>query len=168
VGEDGSGTLTVFDPGTVELLGSEIYTQSFIMEPDATFTHHDGTLTVDGGTFDPGTADYAIDGAAPGDLPTIKLINAATATLTGNLTVGQSQAEVLEIRSDADVSNWAGFLGQLAGSSGTVRVEGAGSTWTNSDDLYVGDAGTGQLTIQSGGAVSNTIGFGGRGVVDLG
>ena len=36
---------------------------------------------------------------------------------------------------------------------------GAGSTWTNSVDLYVGDAGSGTLTIRNGGAVSNGYGF---------
>jgi T5SS/PEP-CTERM-associated repeat protein/autotransporter-associated beta strand protein len=37
-----------------------------------------------------------------------------------------------------------------------VTVSGAGSSWTNSSDLYVG---TGTLTIQNGGAMSNGIGY---------
>jgi T5SS/PEP-CTERM-associated repeat protein/autotransporter-associated beta strand protein len=38
-------------------------------------------------------------------------------------------------------------------------VDGAGSTWTNSGELYVGASGDGTLTIRNGGAVSNSIGY---------
>ena len=39
-----------------------------------------------------------------------------------------------------------------------MTVDGAGSTWTNAGDLYVGAAGGGTLTILNGGAVSNGSG----------
>ena len=51
-----------------------------------------------------------------------------------------------------------GTLGFDAGATGAATVDGAGSTWTNSCDLYVGDSGDGTLTIRNGGAVSNGIG----------
>ncbi|MFA9564337.1 MAG: YceI family protein, partial [Acidimicrobiales bacterium] len=43
-------TLKVWPTGTVELLGSEITAGSFIVDDanGGTFTHHDGTLTIDG------------------------------------------------------------------------------------------------------------------------
>jgi T5SS/PEP-CTERM-associated repeat protein/autotransporter-associated beta strand protein len=46
-------------------------------------------------------------------------------------------------------------MGDNAGSAGTMTVDGAGSAWTNSSDLRVGNFGSGTLTIGNGGAVSN-------------
>ena len=57
------------------------------------------------------------------------------------------------------MSNGYGFIGADPGSTGAVTVDGAGSTWTNSGDLYVGNSGTGTLTIRNGGTVSNGFGF---------
>ncbi len=80
-------------------------------------------------------------------------------TNSGDLSVGNSGTGTLTIRNGGTVSNTGlGYLGNNAGSTGTVTVDGAGSTWTNSGDLVVGDSGTGTLTIQNGGAVSNVIG----------
>ena len=39
-----------------------------------------------------------------------------------------------------------------SGSTGTVTVDGTGSTWTNSGDLYVGYSGSGTLNITNGGS----------------
>ncbi|WP_208860654.1 beta strand repeat-containing protein, partial [Pseudovibrio ascidiaceicola] len=47
-----------------------------------------------------------------------------------------------------------GTIGSNSGSTGTVEVTGAGSTWDNSEDLFVGDSGEGTLTVSDGGAVS--------------
>ena len=41
-----------------------------------------------------------------------------------------------------------------AGSQGTVTVTGAGSTWSNSSGVNIGNLGTGTLTIADGGVVS--------------
>ncbi|WP_426535639.1 autotransporter outer membrane beta-barrel domain-containing protein [Bradyrhizobium sp. McL0615] len=57
------------------------------------------------------------------------------------------------------MNNTLGIIADNAGSVGTATVDGAGSTWTNSSDFYVGHAGTGTLTIRNGGAVSNVYGF---------
>ena len=54
------------------------------------------------------------------------------------------------------VSSVIGDVGRFA--TGTVTVTGPGSTWTNTGPLGVGDEGTGTLTIQNGGHVSNTDG----------
>ena len=50
------------------------------------------------------------------------------------------------------MSNAAGTIGQYGG-SGTVIVDGIGSKWTNGDTLFVGEQGTGALTITGGGVV---------------
>jgi T5SS/PEP-CTERM-associated repeat protein len=38
-------------------------------------------------------------------------------------------------------------------------VDGSGSTWRSSENLYVGREGTGTLTIENGGSVSNDSGY---------
>jgi len=43
------------------------------------------------------------------------------------------------------------FLGSAAGSEGRVTVTGAGSQWTLSNVLTVGNSGTGDLTVSEGG-----------------
>ena len=48
-----------------------------------------------------------------------------------------------------------GSAGETAGNSGTVEVDGAGSTWTIGNTLYIGNSGTGTLDVTDGGAVSN-------------
>ena len=60
------------------------------------------------------------------------------------------------------MNNTLGIIGDNAGSTGTATVDGAGSSWTNSSDFYVGHNGNGTLTIRNGGAVSNVFGFVGR------
>jgi T5SS/PEP-CTERM-associated repeat protein/autotransporter-associated beta strand protein len=54
-------------------------------------------------------------------------------------------------------------IGSNAGSSGTVRVSGSGSSWTDRGDLTVGDNGPGTLTITSGALVSDSNGLIGNG-----
>jgi len=145
------GTIQLWPTGTVELLGSQINTGSFLMEPAATFTHDDGTLTVDGGTFDPGTDDYTIDGSGN---PTVTLTGGARTGLAGSLIVGNADSGTLNVLTGSSASSDVSSIGYLSDSSGTVTVDGAGSTWDNGDRLYVGNEGTGELNIQNGAAVS--------------
>ncbi len=63
----------------------------------------------------------------------------------GSLTV----ADGLAVRSTE------GYLGYHPGSSGMATINGTGSAWNNSSDLYVGYYGTGTLNIENGGAVSS-------------
>ena len=80
----------------------------------------------------------------------------------GNLFVpgANGGAGMLTITLGGVVSSSNGYLGSGSTSStGTVDVDGAGSTWTNSANLYVGGsesgmAGGGLLRIQNGGTVS--------------
>ena len=47
-----------------------------------------------------------------------------------------------------------GYIGYSSGSVGVVSVDGFGSTWNNSNNLYVGYSGSGTLSITNGGSVS--------------
>jgi T5SS/PEP-CTERM-associated repeat protein len=54
------------------------------------------------------------------------------------------------------VSNTIGYLGRFGSdSSGSITVNGGGSAWTNSGDVFVGNSGTGELHVTAGGSVSN-------------
>ena len=86
--------------------------------------------------------------------PNATVIGAAGAQATG-LRVGVSATGALTIQSGGTMNNTLGIIADNVGSTGTATVDGAGSSWTNSGDFYVGHDGNGTLTISNGGAVSN-------------
>lgn len=84
-------------------------------------------------------------------------------TNSGNLNIGLNGTGILNIKDGGSVVNRDGFIGgnwNLSGTgTGTAIVTGANSTWTNSNNLYVGQSGKGTLIIENGGAVTNLIGY---------
>ena len=93
--------------------------------------------------------------------PNATVVGAAGAQSTG-LRVGVSATGALTIQTGGTVNNTLGIIGDNAGSTGTAIVDGAGSSWTNSNDFYVGHNGNGTLTVRNGGTLSNVVGFVGR------
>jgi T5SS/PEP-CTERM-associated repeat protein/autotransporter-associated beta strand protein len=77
---------------------------------------------------------------------------------TPQLFVGVSGTGTLTIQNGGTVNDSTGIIGFNSGSTGTVTVTGAGSTWANNVDVYVGIGGSGTLTIQNGGAVTSVLG----------
>ena len=73
--------------------------------------------------------------------------------------IGDSTTGKLTIQNGGTLSNGLGEVGVGFGAVGTVTVDGAGSSWTNSANLILGDTGAGTLTVQNGGKVSNVIGL---------
>lgn len=88
--------------------------------------------------------------------PNATVVGAAGAN-ANTLFVGNAGTGTLTIQNGGAVSDALAYIGVDAGSTGTVTVEGAGSTWSNFQ-LVVGWSGTGTLTVQNGGAVSNHLG----------
>ncbi|PCK88697.1 autotransporter outer membrane beta-barrel domain-containing protein [Rhizobium sophoriradicis] len=82
-------------------------------------------------------------------------------TINTDLVIGDQNGDdaTLIIRNGGAVSNDIGVLGVDPGASGTVTVTGSGSSWSNSDDLYIGHQGTGALTIEDGAVVDNQFGY---------
>jgi T5SS/PEP-CTERM-associated repeat protein len=79
----------------------------------------------------------------------------STWTNRGDLFVGFGGTGTLKIAGGGAVrSGNTGYVGYEPGSTGRVTVSGAGSTWTNSSELYVGYEGAGTLNITAGGVVS--------------
>ncbi|WP_346358162.1 autotransporter outer membrane beta-barrel domain-containing protein [Bosea sp. (in: a-proteobacteria)] len=82
----------------------------------------------------------------------------------GDLRVGDGGTGQLDITAGGTVLNDLGYIAFGIGSIGTVTVsgqDGSGnrSTWSNANDLVIGEAGTGSLTITGGGVVNNRDGY---------
>ena len=72
-------------------------------------------------------------------------------------TVGSFGPGTLTISDGGRVTSAAGsYIGEWASSTGTATVTGSGSRWESGNAFYVGNAGTGTLTISDGGLVSST------------
>ena len=92
----------------------------------------------------------------------------STWTNAAELVIGVEGIGVLHITNGGAVNSAAGCLGLDADSdgpglgrrsTGMAMVDGAGSTWTNAAELFIGRAGDGALHITNGGAVSNHYGL---------
>jgi len=88
------------------------------------------------------------------------VIGASDSAVAKDLTVGSSGTGVLTITDNGNLVTESGWLGSGTGSNGTATVTG---TWNNTGQLHLGGGGAGTLTIQSGGIVSNSITFMGKG-----
>jgi T5SS/PEP-CTERM-associated repeat protein len=143
---EGSGSLTVSDGGVVE-------TGVIYASLDNLFG--DGAITVtEGGVVD---ADLRFD-ATHGTQQTLAFGSGGTLTFHvagGPLGVGYQQNGTLTVAEGVSLTSSDGYLGYAPGSTGTATVTGAGSKW-NSSRLYIGREGSGSLTIEAGGQVSNT------------
>jgi T5SS/PEP-CTERM-associated repeat protein len=83
------------------------------------------------------------------------------ATWTSGTTgyIGNTADGTLTVDDGSDLVSQSGYVGYMAGVSGLVRIDGAGSTWTASGSLSVGFSGGGALQITNGGAVSGHDGY---------
>ncbi|MFA6356302.1 MAG: autotransporter domain-containing protein [Candidatus Omnitrophota bacterium] len=113
---------------------------------------------------------FKFDGAGTG---TFTFGTGTAWTIGGGLVVGDNANGSMTISGGGDVTNaFTSYVGGNAGSSGAVTVTGAGSTWVNTQDTFIGSGSTGTLTISNGGVVSDTYGniggfAGGNGTVTV-
>jgi outer membrane autotransporter protein len=173
VGQSGIGTLGVQNGGTVtdfggfvgEFSGSGTLTVS---GAGSTWTNTgtiqvgvfgSGMLTIqDGGTVNSGGGGSI--GLSPGSTGAVTVTGPGSTwnnSPGGGLNIGSFGAGTLTIANGGTVINNTAFaanIGNGAGSLGTVMVTGAGSTWSNSSGLNIGNSGTGTLTIADSGAVT--------------
>ncbi|HUS93276.1 MAG TPA: PEP-CTERM sorting domain-containing protein [Phycisphaerae bacterium] len=173
VGNFGGGTLTIEAGGQVSSLSGYLGYESgctgtgTVTGAGSTWTNSgglwvgrygSGTLNIEAGGKVSNTDGYL--GSNPGSTGTATVTGAgSTWTNSGSLYVGNYYGSgTLTIEAGGQVSSLSGYLGRDYGSTGTVTVTGAGSTWINSGDLWVGRYGGGMLTIEAGGQVSNSSG----------
>lgn len=124
-----------------------------------------GSLTIDRGVYDIGSASQVIIGSNAGDTFTQSFLNGASMD-TGpiRLEVGHSGAGTMNVRSGSVVKSNSGTLGTNQSSSGTVNVDGPDSEWIitpqlSNGFLTEGGHGNGTLNIINGGTVSNVLGL---------
>lgn len=128
IGRTGTGSLTIQNGGTLTnrqgSVGSDI--------------GGDGTVIVTGR-----------DGAG----------NASTWTNTDFLYVGGQGTGTLDILDGGVVTDSGGYVGNDAGSTGSVTVSGQGSWWNNLGNVVIGQGGDGTLDVLAGGRVSSETGY---------
>lgn len=139
IGYDGTGAIDIRNGGTVSNTSGLIGHSSIFASSNS-----NGTVTVDG--------------------------IGSTWTNSAGMGIGNYGTGTLTIRNGGTVNATTATIGGLvAGASGTVTVDGNGSTWTLSDAIVVGANSVGSLAISNGGIVisagiSSTIGaYGGGG-----
>ena len=118
-----------------------------------------GTLTIQNGGV-VGSGGGGSVGLSVGSIGTVTVTGPGSTwnnTLGGGLNIGSFGTGILTITNGGMVINNTAFtanIGNGAGSQGTVRVAGTGSTWSNSSGLNIGNRGAGTLTIAEGGFVT--------------
>ncbi len=122
-----------------------------------------GTLTIThGGTVSSIFSGNGVIGNNPGSSGSVSVSGAGSNWTNGNALVvgGNGGTGILHISSGGAVSSSYGIVGEIDGATGTVTIDGTGSSWTNSGgDLFIGsDGGVGMLTITNGGQLSDANG----------
>lgn len=170
IGEQGSGTLSIANKGTVSNSYGTI----------GNYASGSGSVTVNGvGSKWTNRNDLFVGKSGTGYLTVIEgaivesdsgyvgygATNTSAATINGagsrwdnsaSLHVGYQGAGTLNIESGAVVTSTDGFIGEDNGSlKGFVDISGIDSAWSASGDLAIGAAGTGTLKLREGGAADN-------------
>ena len=137
VGGGGAGTLMITNGATVTSGDSVIG-----RDPGSK-----GQVTVDGigSSWAAGTS-LQVGKSGVGQLD---VVNGATVTSSGGLDVGSRG--VMSVASGGKVDSANGSVGGTLGSSGSLRVDGVGSSWTNKSQFTIG---TGVVTVSNGGALA--------------
>ncbi|RVA34424.1 autotransporter outer membrane beta-barrel domain-containing protein [Mesorhizobium sp. M7D.F.Ca.US.004.03.1.1] len=123
-----------------------------------TIASYTGSLTITNGGTLADTAGYL--GYLSDSSGSVTVTGAGSAWSNSSdlfLASGTNSNGTLTISNGGAVSDTVGHVGYGAG-TGTVTVDGIGSTWTNSSDLYIAELGVGTLSVTNSGAVSNVTG----------
>ena len=122
-----------------------------------------GTLTVDEGSSLNVTTGALVTSGSAFDESTINVSGVgSTWTTSDYVYVGVNTGspvslQALNVSSGAHVNNRLGFVGADQGNVGQVVIDGANSTWSTAEQLFVGLTGEGRFFVTSGAhATSNT------------
>ncbi|MEI9421394.1 autotransporter outer membrane beta-barrel domain-containing protein [Mesorhizobium sp. Cs1299R1N1] len=123
-----------------------------------TISSYSGSLTITNGGTLADTAGFV--GYVSNANGTVKVVGPGSIWNNSSdlfLALGTGSTGTLTISGGGAVSDTVGHVGYGLG-TGTATVDGPGSTWINSGDLYIAEFGTGTLDITNGGLVSNAVG----------
>jgi len=81
----------------------------------------------------------------------------AISNLTSDFIVGYADQSTLIVRGGSTIKSAKSVVGQTT--KGSVSIDGTGSSWTNSADLFVGYQGNGAVSVNNGGTLTNTQGW---------
>lgn len=165
-----ANTLSNYNPaitlpaaGVITLDGGSITTKNFEVGAfGGPFSHNDGTLTIDGGTFNYHLDDlFVVEGSCSSKKATIVVNNLAHTPNFLEIDIGYTDAQngALTISGGTQVTSANGaFLGRGAGSSGELLITGSNSSLSVKQIVIGGSTadpgGTGRLTIEDGGKVT--------------
>jgi outer membrane autotransporter protein len=177
VGSSGTGTLTIQNRGTVTdgagFIGNLPGGLGTVMVTGAGSSWSNagsvvvgglgtGALTIqDGGTVNSGGGGSV--GLSAGSTGTVTVTGPGSIwnnSPGGGLNIGSFGTGTLTVANGGMVNNNTAFtanIGNGAGSQGTATVTGAGSIWSNSSGVNVGNLGTGTLTIADSGVVAGPV-----------
>lgn len=177
IGLDGKGSLSITGGGTVTtssaVIGQNAGSDSFVeLSGSGSTWTNSGQLIVGGSgtallTSDNGGAlstGAAIIGESAGGIGTVLFGTGSGPnqwTITGDLEIGKNGAGTLSLKkaSTATVSGTV-LVGELAGSTGALIVDGVGSQLTSTGSMSVGGFGNGSMTISNGATVdTGNLGF---------
>ncbi len=131
---------------------------------------NDVTASQDPATTAPGSGDaveFDIDATLTGggecdtlDAEATLTVDGASISTTSSMSIGLSGTGEMDIDSGATVTAGSYFqIGGLQGATGTVDVDGIGTTLTADDVITVGGSGDGTLTVFDDATVTTEVGF---------
>ncbi len=142
---------------TVDGVGSTWATSEALIVGDG--RHSVGTLNITGGATVSDTSGTVGNQTSSTGTVTVNGVG-STWTNSGSLDIGFFGVGTLDITGGGMVSSASTItIGNWAGSTGTVTVDGVGSALANTGEIYVGNIGDGTLTITDGAAVSDMNGY---------
>ncbi len=104
----------------------------------------------------PDSDSYLYVGSEAGSHGAVQLTDPGTQIqlYDGTMIVGSAGSGAVYIRNQAAVYSSSGSIADQQGSQGAVLIDGAGSLWQLSDNLWIGAEGAGSLGIQNGGSAA--------------
>ncbi len=139
-----------------------------------------GTLHItNGAAVSSENSSYGVPiGNRPGSMGIVTVDGPGSTFRTHYLEVASQGTGTLSVTNGAYVHNGdatsdgSAYIAHWSGSTGVATVDGAGSTWSNAGNLYIGNGGLGTLNIANSGSVTGSAGYvgyasGSTGVVSI-
>jgi len=160
------GAMTIGDPagaqvGTLNFNGGSIIAGSFTRAAGAVMNWTNGTMLVNGGTFNNSGSNLVLNGAGLNDVPALRLAGGAQslAANSPNVTIGGNRQGALSVTGGSSFQTNTASIGAQDGGTGSLRVEGVNSSFVAFNGMGVGGTtaavgGLGGITIGPGGTVA--------------